>query len=183
MAQKEEGTNPIIKYLIFAIVGILTLILIISVSLFVFDSLLKFQTGTKQEDAEKTDKSKTLEKSDIEMEVANYPMKDELTLSADDGIVILKVDLGLNDTKLLDILVQYEPLIKDTINRAFIDKTVDEIKKSYSTKQLNSDVLKKVQKRLDEAGVMNVEKGWFSSEKKLKILNIYFVKFLVTKEG
>ncbi len=182
MVQKEEGTTPIIKYLIFAIVSILTLILIILVSLFVFDSLLKFQSGAKAATTENP-KAVTAAKPEIELEVGSFPMKDEFTLSADDGIVILKINIGVNNDKLIDILAQYEPLIKDTINRAFIDRTVEEIKEAYASKQLNKDILIKLQKRLEEAGVMTVNKSWFSDEKKLKILNIYFVKFFVTNEG
>lgn len=181
MAQKDEGMNPIIKYLIFAIVGILTLILIISVSLFVFDSLLKFQAGnSKKQKNEETKKTKKIDKIKC---AGVYSMKDELTISSDDGIVILKIDLAVSDAELLKLLPNYESLIKDTVNSAFITKSVEDIKKELSTKELNTEITKLLQNNLEKAGAMDKPKGWFSKAKKFKLINVYFTKFLVTKEG
>ncbi|MGM0608403.1 MAG: flagellar basal body-associated FliL family protein [Candidatus Muiribacteriota bacterium] len=162
MAEEVKTGNPLIKYLIVAILGIVGIMLVTGISYFV--SHLVY--GAQQQ----------ISSDQVTLPIkAKYEMAEFLVPTSDNqGIIKVKVQLGVSDSEVVAAINDNIGLARDSINRLLVSKTAVEAIEDYRSGKLQEEIRIKLNEVLKHELGDGVFDGTFK-----EVVAVYFLEFLV----
>jgi flagellar basal body-associated protein FliL len=162
MAEEVKTGNPMIKYLIVAILGVIGIILVVGISFvvakFVFVNQNKIDTSN----------FKIPEKVKLQLEEFLVPTSDN------NGIIKVRIELGLSEAEVSVAIGAKLGMVRDSINKILVSKSAQEAIADYQSGKLNEEIRIKLNEDLKQ----DLGGGVFDGKVK-EIVAVYFLDFLV----
>ncbi|MCK9223983.1 MAG: flagellar basal body-associated FliL family protein [Candidatus Muirbacterium halophilum] len=162
MAEEVKTGNPMIKYLIVAILGVIGIILVVGISFVVAKRVFVSQNQID------TSKFKIPEKVKLQLEEFLVPTSDN------NGIIKVRIELGLSETEVSIAIGQKLGLVRDSVNKILVSKSAQEAIADYQSGKLNEEIRIKLNEDLKQ----ELGGGIFDGKVK-EIVAVYFLDFLV----
>ena len=162
MAEEVKTGNPMIKYLIVAILGVIGIILVVGISFVV--AKMVFVNQNKID----TSNFKIPEKVKLQLEEFLVPTSDN------NGIIKVRIELGLSEAEVSVAIGSKLGMVRDSINKILVSKSAQEAIADYQSGKLNEEIRIKLNEDLKQ----DLGGGVFDGKVK-EIVAVYFLDFLV----
>jgi flagellar basal body-associated protein FliL len=162
MAEEVKTGNPMIKYLIVAILGVIGIILVVGISFVV--AKIVFVNQNKID----TSNFKIPEKVKLQLEEFLVPTSDN------NGIIKVRIELGLSEAEVSVAIGAKLGMVRDSINKILVSKSAQEAIADYQSGKLNEEIRIKLNEDLKQ----DLGGGVFDGKVK-EIVAVYFLDFLV----
>ena len=121
MAEEVKTGNPMIKYLIVAILGVIGIILVTGISFVVAKMVFNQQTKID------TSNFKIPEKVKLQLEEFLVPTSDN------NGIIKVRIELGLSEPEVGVVINSKLGLVRDSVNKILVSKSAQEAISDYQS--------------------------------------------------
>lgn len=177
-AEKEQGRGGsfFVKYIVIGIIVVINILLVAGVSLFVYNSMRSGPTATAEEGKEGSGE----EPQKTEKELVDIAEEFRIP-TRDDGMVILKVALGVSTSETKRIVEANLAKVYDAINTFFIKRDRPQIQADFiktGKNRLHSQLVRDINTALKNE--LGIERSWFSDDIKQEVVSVYFKSFLTT---
>ena len=162
MAEEVKTGNPMVKYLIFGIIGVISIIIVTGIAYGVSKRVLNMQKRVNTEEL-------------IIPEKATYDLDEFLVPTSDNnGIIKVKIRLGVSEVEVNEVIGQKLGLVRDVINKILVRMTAIEAINHFRDEVLEQEIKLALNKALRPYLGGGVYDG-----KVRKIVKVYFLDFLV----